>query len=426
LLLFCVLIWQYYENKSKLLDYKIVFLPKKAVNTALFIARHLWSERGRKSFTGIIRVIAILSISLGLGVMIIAMAVVTGFQSEIRNKVIGFGSHIQISNFDFNLTAENNPINKNQDFIDNILSTDGIRHVQMFATKAGILKTEEDIHGVVLKGVGSEYDWTFFTRHLISGQLPDFTSDTRSDEIMISGTIARLLKLNSGDDVFMYFIQDPPRIRRFSIASIYDTGLEELDRIYILGDIRHVQRLNDWSDDLIGGFEILVDDYKDIPRLHREVFEYIPYDLDAKSIRQVYPQIFDWLALLDMNVIVILSLMLLVAAINMITNLIGILKALGSPNLLVRRVFLYSAAFLIVKGLIFGNILGLTFSWLQHRFGIIKLSQESYYVSEVPINIVWSHILLLNLGTFTICMAMLVIPSMIVTRISPVKAISFR
>jgi lipoprotein-releasing system permease protein len=234
----------------------------------------------------------------------------------------------------------------------------------------------------------------------------------------------------------MYFIQDPPRIRRFSIAAIYDTGLEELDNIYILGDIRHVQRLNDWDDELIGGFEVLVDDYNNISGLTREVFEHIPYDMDAKSIRQIFPQIFDWLALLDMNVVVILSLMLLVAAINMITtllisvlektSLIGVLKALGANNRLVRKVFLYGAAFTIVKGLFFGNILGLAFCWLQHHFGFITLSQESYYVSEVPINVIWSHIILLNTGTFFLCMAMLILPSLIVTRISPVKAISFR
>ena len=406
------------------------------MNTALFIARNLWSDRGKKSFTKIIRVIAVLSISLGLGVMIIAMAVVTGFQTEIRNKVIGFGSHIQISNFDYNLTAENYPVSKYQDFINDILDIDGIHHVQVFATKAGILKTDEDIHGVVLKGVGEDFDWSFFRRHLIAGTLPDLSDTIRSDEIVISGTIARLLQLEPGDDVFMYFIQDPPRIRRFTIASIYDTGLEELDKIYILGDIRHVQRLNDWSDELIGGFEVLVDDYNNISGLTQEVFEHIPYDMDAKSVRQIYPQIFDWLALLDMNVIVILSLMLLVAAINMITtllisvlektSLIGILKALGANNKLVRRVFLYSAAFTIVKGLFFGNMLGLAFCWLQHHFGFITLSQESYYVSEVPINVIWSHIMLLNTGTFLLCMAMLILPSLIVTRISPVKAISFR
>ncbi len=406
------------------------------MNTALFIARHLWSEKGGKSFTGIIRVIAVLSISLGLGVMIIAMAVVTGFQTEIRNKVIGFGSHIQISNFDYNLTAENKPISSKQDFLDDILLVEGIRHIQMYATKAGILKTDEDIQGVVLKGVGPDYDWSFFGKHMTTGTLPEFTSDVRSDQIMISNYVARLLQLDAGDDVFMYFIQDPPRIRRFSIAAIYDTGLEELDKIFIIGDIRHVQRLNDWDDEQIGGFEVLVDHYKDIPYLSQKVLEHIPYDLDARSIRHIYPQIFDWLALLDMNVVVILALMLLVAAINMITtllisvlektNLIGILKTLGSPNALVRRVFLYNAAFMIIKGLIFGNMFGLTICWLQHHFGLIKLSQASYYVTEVPINVVWSHVIMLNIGTFLVCMTLLILPSLIVTRISPVRAISFR
>lgn len=406
------------------------------MNTALFIARRLTSKRHGKTYTGLIRIIAVLSISLGLAVMIISMAVVTGFQNEIRNKVIGFGSHIQLTNFDYNLTAENRPISSNQEFLVELSSLNGIRHIQATATKTGILKTDEDIHGVVLKGVGADFSWSFFKRHLVVGTLPDFSNPSRSDDILISESIATLLKLDAGDDVFMYFIQDPPRIRRFYIAGIYDTGLEELDRVFILGDIRHVQSLNDWEEDQIGGFEILADDYTDIPEISTEVLDILPYNLDAKSIRQIYPQIFDWLALLDMNVVVILVLMLLVAAINMITtllisvlektNLIGILKAMGSTDILIRRVFLYNASFLIVRGLLLGNAFGLLFCWLQDQFGFITLSQESYYVAEVPINVVWTHLLMLNAGTFVVCMILLLLPSLIITRISPVKAINFR
>ncbi len=377
-----------------------------------------------------------LSIALGLAVMIISVAVVTGFQNEIREKVIGFGSHIQITNYDFNISYEARPISKEQDFLETLLQIEEVRHVQKFATKAGIIKTDEDIHGVILKGIGPDFDWTFFRDRLVEGSVLDLTEAERSDGVIISALISRRLGISAGDDIFVYFIQEPPRIRRLTVAGIYETGLEELDELFVLGDIRHIQRLNNWSEDEIGGFEVLVNDYRDIPQTTEAVFDIIPYHLDARSIREIYPQIFDWLALLDMNVYVILFLMVLVAGINMITtlligvlektNLIGILKAVGGNNDFVRRVFLYNAAFLIAKGLIWGNLVGLAFAWIQNRYGLIKLDQESYYVSEVPINVEWIHVVLLNGGTFAICMAMLLIPSYIVTRISPVKAIIFR
>ncbi len=377
-----------------------------------------------------------LSIALGLAVMIISVAVVTGFQNEIREKVIGFGSHIQITNYDFNISYEARPIVKDQDFAREIKQIEEVRHVQEFATKAGIIKTDEDIHGIILKGVGPDFDWTFFRERLVEGSVLNLTDTDRSDEVIISGFMSRRLNIGTGDDIFVYFIQEPPRIRRLTIAGVYETGLEELDELFVLGDIRHIQRLNNWSEDQIGGYEILVYDYRDIAQTTEAVFDIIPYHLDARSIRELYPQIFDWLALLDMNVYVILFLMVLVAGINMITtlligvlektNLIGILKAVGGNNDFVRRVFLYNAAFLIAKGLLWGNLVGLTFGWVQNHYGLIKLDQESYYVSEVPINIEWFHVILLNGGTFAICMIMLLVPSYIVTRISPVKAIIFR
>lgn len=407
------------------------------MNTALFLAKQI--GRGKpegKGFSRLIRLIAVLSITLSLAIMIVSMAVVTGFQREVREKVIGFGAHIQITNFDYNLTAESAPLSKEQPFLADIRSLPGIKHIQVFATKAGILKTDEDIHGVVFKGMGEDFERDFFNRHLADGFFPDMADQLRSEEILISGFMSRHLQLQTGQDVFLYFIQDPPRIRRFTISGIYDTGLEELDRLFVLGDIRHIQRLNDWDEDQIGGFEILAYDYQDIPKLTQQVLELLPYDLDARSIRQVYPQIFDWLALLDMNVVVILVLMLLVAAINMITTLlisilektsfIGIIKAMGGGNILIRKVFLYNAGFLIVKGLLFGNLLGLSLLWIQNRTGLIKLSQESYYVTEVPVNVELFHLASINAGTLLICMLMLVVPSLIATKVSPVKAIAFR
>lgn len=386
--------------------------------------------------TGLVKTIAILSISLGLAVMLLAVAVVTGFQDEIRNKVIGFGSHIQITNFDYNVSFEARPISKTQDFYPNLADIEGIRHIQIFATKPGIIKTDDEIHGVIFKGIGSDFNWDFFSDKLIRGNILSLSDTTRTDDILISQYISKLLQLQVGDDIFLYFIQQPPRVRRLKVAGVYETGLEELDRIFVIGDIAHVQRLNDWTSDQIGGFEVLLDNYRHMNRMHEIVQDHLPYTLYSRTIRDIYPQIFDWLALLDMNVYVIIFIMILVAGINMITtllisvlektSLIGILKALGADNKAIRKVFLYHAGFLIARGLLLGNTIGLGLAWIQLRFGIIKLSQESYFVDVVPIHFNPWYILGLNAGTFLICMLMLIIPSYVISRVSPVKAITFR
>ncbi len=406
------------------------------MNTPLFIAGRMGSSGFGKNLTGIIKKIAILSIALGLAVMIVSMAVVTGFQGEIREKVIGFGGHIQISNYDYNISYEAQPISKKQDFVSEAINIEGLRHIQVFATKPGIIKTDDDIHGVILKGIGPDFDWSFFDDKIVAGSKISLSDSLRSDEVIISNLVARRMQLDLNDDVFMYFIQDPPRIRRFKLAGIYETGLEELDKVFVIGDLRHIQRLNDWEADQVGGFEILVTGFDAINEVQDKIFDILPYHLDAKSIRNLYPQIFDWLNLLDMNVYVIIALMILVAGINMITtllisvlektNAIGILKAMGGSNTLIRKIFLYHAGMLISRGLLLGNIVGILLCLAQAQFGIIKLSPESYYVSEVPINLKLSHVLLLNAGTFLVSIAMLILPSYIIARISPIKAMIFR
>jgi len=368
--------------------------------------------------------------------MIIAVSVVTGFQQEIRNKVIGFGSHIQISNFDYNVSYETRPISRNQDFYEQLAADPMVENIHAFATKPGIIKADNEIHGVVFKGVGSDYNWNFFKRNLVEGKAGPFSDTIRSDDIIISSRISKLLRLNTGDDVLIYFIQDPPRVRRLTISGIYETGLEELDNIFVVGDLQHIQRLNNWDDDQVSGFGVILRDYAQMETKNELIREELPITLNSRTINQIYPQIFDWLALLDMNVYVIIIIMILVAGINMITtllisvlektNLIGILKALGSSNQLIRRIFLIHAGFLISRGLIAGNLLGIGLSWLQYRFGIIKLDQESYFVDVVPVNFNFFHIFALNAGTFAICMLMLIIPSYIISRTSPVKAITFR
>ncbi len=406
------------------------------MNTALYVAVRMGKSGSGKNFTGIIKKIAILSIVLGLAVMIVSMAVVTGFQHEIREKVIGFGGHIQITNYDYNISYETQPINKHQDFSELVLKIEGVRHKQVFATKPGIIKTDDEIHGVILKGVGPDFEWSFFSDRTLRGSVPEIIDTLRSNDVMISQMIASRLHLEVHDDIFMYFIQDPPRIRRFTIAGIYNTGLEELDKIFVIGDIRHIQRLNDWDDDQVGGFEVLVSEFDDIMQIETKILDILPYHLDAQSIRNLYPQIFDWLNLLDMNVYVIIALMILVASINMITtllisvlektNTIGILKAVGGSNTFIRKIFLYHSGILISRGMLLGNIVGILLCVIQAKFGLITLSPESYYVTEVPVNLRLSHIVLLNSGTFLISMAMLIIPSYIIARIAPVKAITFR
>jgi lipoprotein-releasing system permease protein len=413
------------------------------MNIELHIAKRLVSgDERKKSISGPIIKIAIAGIAIGLAVMILAVSIVTGFKQEIRNKVIGFGSHIQIMNFDSNISYETIPINKDQDFIPEIERLDDVRHIQPFATKAGIISTREDIQGVVLKGIDENFDWSFFEQNMVQGRKFNISDTVISNEAVISRTIASLLRLNVGDDFNMFFVQDPPRARRFTISGIYDTGLEELDRLFIMGDLRHIQRLNDWDEHQVSGFEILLRNYDNLERVTEQVDDiagnFFTRDLSrlrVVSISSKYPQFFDWLELLDMNVLVILSLMVIVAGFNMVsgllililerTGMIGILKAIGLENARLRKIFLYQSAFLIAKGLFWGNIIGIGLALVQQYTGFIKLDQASYFISVVPVNLRISHLFMLNAGTMIITIAMLIIPSYIIGRISPEKTIRF-
>jgi lipoprotein-releasing system permease protein len=413
------------------------------VNTEIFIARKLIFGRDRgKSISRSILDVAIFGISLGLAVMIVAVAVVTGFKNEISRKVVGFAAHIQILNFDSNISYETQPINSHQEFLTDLRGDPDIRNVQVFATKAGIIKTRSDIQGVVLKGVGPDYDWDFLKDYLVEGSIPVITDSVMTNNVLISKYIASLLKLKLNDDFLMYFIQDPPRMRRFTVTGIYETSLEEFDRVFVFGDIRHIQRLNDWTGDQISGFEINLRDFNNLEEQTYRVMTSVGFGfeedgsrLKVVNIRDKFPQIFDWLNLQDMNVLIILILMLVVAGFNMVsgllilildrTNMIGILKALGSPNVSIRKIFLYQSGFMILKGLLWGNLIGIGICMIQHYFGFMKLDQSSYYLTTVPINFSLLHILALNLGTAFIIILMLIVPSMVISRISPARAIRF-
>jgi lipoprotein-releasing system permease protein len=413
------------------------------MNLELYIARRIVSSKeGNKNIARSIVSIAVVGIALGMVVMILSVAIVTGFKSEIRNKVIGFGSHITIENYDSNSSFETSPISKNQDFYPHIDTIQGIRHIQVFATKAGIIKTETDFQGILLKGVGSDFDWSFFSKNIVAGNHFAVNDSVKSNKIVISKYIASLLKLSVGDDLIMYFIQNPPRFRKFKIEGLYETELEDFDKMFLICDIAHIQKLSDWSNEQISGFEILIDDYEKLDEMSEIVFKTAGTHftessnrLRVQNVKENNPQIFDWLSLSDTNVAVILTLMLIVAGFNMVsgllililerTKMIGILKALGTRNWSIRKIFLYNAAFLIGKGLFWGNAIGILLCLIQQNFGIFSLDPASYYVSTVPINLDVLYLIVLNIGTLIITVLMLIIPSYLITRVSPVTAIRF-
>jgi lipoprotein-releasing system permease protein len=413
------------------------------MNLPYFIAQKLIKGRRQgTSFSQPINVIAIVGISTGLAVMILAVSILTGFKQQIREKVVGFGSHIQVLNFDSNYSFETAPISTKQDFVQNIKNLDGVKHLQVFATKAGIIKTDDAIQGVKLKGIGSDFDWDYFRSCIVEGNVFKVNDSIQTNQVLISRKIADMLKLKTNDSISMHFIQEPARMRRFIISGIYETSLEEFDKIYVFCDIRHIKKLNGWKDDQVSGFEVFIRNFDHLDEMTQEVRDAVGYRMNEKdikvkvtNIRIEYPQIFDWLRFQDINVIIIIILMLIVAGFNMIsgllililekTNMIGVLKALGSEDKMIRRVFLYQAAYLIVKGLFWGNFIGIGIAFLQLKTSILKLDASSYYIKTVPINLDVVHVFLLNAGTMAAIILMLLIPSQLVSRITPVRAIRY-
>lgn len=413
------------------------------MNFELFIAKRV-SVKAKRSFSRLIVVIAITGITLGLGVMISAFAIVTGFKSTIRDKIVGFSGHIQVNHikvnpFDLNTSFENFPVdtyNEQGKLKLNVNSFPGLEQVQAYATKPGIISTGDEIEGVVLKGVGPEYRWDYLKEHLISGRLPRYSFDSLSLEVLVSGTIASRLKLETGDDFLIYFVQDPPRPRKLRISGIYQTGLEDLDKMYIIGDLKLVQRLNNWDNLQAGGYEIFIKETSQLEKMTDLIHTGVAENLQAYSVEELNIMIFEWLSLLDINAQVILVLMLLVAGINMVsallimilerTNMIGTLKALGSSNISIRKIFIYQSGYLLGLGVLLGNILGLGFCILQEKYRLIGLDQTNYYMDYVPVELHAWHVILLNACTIVVCLIMLIVPSMLATRISPVKAIQFK
>lgn len=416
------------------------------MNTELFIARKLFFDKSnRKNLSQKVLRIALAGIALGLAVMIISVAVVTGFKNEIRDKVIGFGAHIRIVNYDSNNSYETKPFSKNQPFISDVKSIPGIRSLLPYATKPGMIKTDEYIQGIVFKGVEPGYNWDFFEKNLLKGRLPALNDTARVNEIILSEQVARLLKIDLDDLAILYFINENetnPRILQLKICGIYRTSLEEFDNLFILGDIKQVQRLNNWQNDEISGFEITVSDFSKTEEMEQKVRNLVinyreenSAILRTSSIRREYPQIFDWLSIIDMNVWVILLLLSVVAGFNMISGLlvlilerssmIGVLKALGSPNRNIRKVFLYLSVFLTSRGMLWGNVFGISAILIQKFFRVVTLNPTTYYVDVVPVNFSVLHLVLLNVASLTVTTLMLLVPSYLISKISPDKTIRF-
>jgi len=405
------------------------------LNYTFFIAKRILSGKNTAAASAPIVRIAVAGIAMGFCLMVITLAVVSGFKKEIREKVIGFGSHIQISNFDQNNSYETKPIPLSPSFLGSLEKNPEIRHIQPFATKAGIIKTRDNIEGVVLKGINRNFDWSYFRDKMVTGKVLGLNDTAVSNDILISKATSARLQLRTGDGVVMYFISQPVRVRKFTVRGVYETGLEEFDKLYVLCDLGQIQKLNDWGKDKTGGFEVTVKDFDKLDHTAHEVYKSVGYELNARSIKEIYPQIFDWLNLQDVNAAIIIALMIAVAGINMISalliiilervKLIGTLKALGSDNPSVRKIFLYVATFLIGRGLLIGNLAGLMICWLQYRFHLVHLDQASYYIPYVPVHFNLSDLLFLNGGTLLVCILMMVLPTLLITRITPVKALRF-
>lgn len=412
------------------------------MNLEYFIAKRLIKGREHKiSISAPIIKIAITAIALGVIMMLIAIATGVGLKHKIREKVSAFNGHIQIYNYDNNVSDVSVvPVSVEQEFYPEFNTVDGVSHVQAVASKAGIIRTADTFEGIIAKGVGKDYNWTAFQEYLTAGTLPDYSGKLNS-EVLISALIANKLGLKLGDSFFAVFIKEDnpsatPNQRKFQITGIYDSGFEELDELYVFTDIRHIQRMNKWQENEVGNFEIFLDDFDEIEEKSMEIYGQTLSTLDTQNIKNKYVQIFEWIGLFDFNIALIIGIMIIVGGINMITALlvlilertqmIGILKALGSPNWSIRKVFLYNAAYLIGVGLFWGNLIGLGLIWLQHKYQMFKFpNPKEYYIDYIPVHIDVLTVVLLNIGVLLLCLIMLLLPSYIITKITPVKAIKF-
>lgn len=400
-----------------------------------FIAqRFMPRSKDGGGFSGPLSAIAVASIALGVVVMVMAVSILGGFQGAIADKVVGFGSHLTVSNYASNPLYQETPVAVDSDLTARLKAVPGVRHLQFFATKGGMVKTQEQIYGIMLRGLSPNYDTAFFASCLVGGRLPRFDTPQPSNDVLISSTIASRMKLAVGDKMRTYFWGgDSPRSRAFTVCGIYNTDLTEMDELYVVGDLRQVQRLNDWDSSLVGGYELLVDDFDRLDATAAHVLQELPYDLSLQTIVEAHPALFSWLDLLDSNITLILFIMSLVCAVAIVSALlimifekgrtIGLLKALGATNASVRRIFLLKASRLILEGIVIGDAVALAFCLVQARWHVVRLDPESYSMPYVPIDLDPAIFLVISAATLAVCLLALLLPAAYISHISPAKTI---
>lgn len=428
-------------KKLLFLSVSSLFLITKTsrLNVPAFIARRIAFNR-QQSFSRFIIRLAISATVISVAAMLLTLAFAGGFQYAISQKVFSLWGHIRVQQFTPNraVIAEEMPIPKNDTVLHLLLANKDIKAIQAFATKNAILRGSEGIEGVLLKGVEKGYDFTNMDGFLKSGRWLRFSDSGYSNEINLSAYTANQLKLQLNDKVLIYFIQPEgqPRIRSMTVAGIFKTGIEDYDKLIAIGDLRLIQRMNNWDKDQIGGYEIFVKDYRKLDTVNNLIFNQLPSTWNSRTIREIYPNIFDWLNLQDITIAIVLIIMIVVATLNLVTCLIilvlertrmvGILKAIGAPNGYIQQIFLYHGAIITLSGMVLGNLAGLLICWLQEKYGFITLPEDAYFISKAVVKLEWWHFVLVNTGTFLICFLVLMIPTLIIRRIQPAKAIQFR
>ncbi len=387
-------------------------------------------------FSKPIVVISIVSVALGVSVLLLVFAITTGFRKEIRNKIIGFGSHIEINYFDNNESYQKYPIDKQSPFLQEIRALDNVSNIQSYAMKAGIVKVENEIEGIALKGVGEDYDLEFFRKKLQRGRLLNINDSVTSNEVLISQTTADRLHIDTGSKMLFYFVQDPPRQRVLHVVGVYKTDMANYDKTIAFCDIKHIQKLNDWTSNQIDGFEIILSDFNKLEETTDAINAIIPYNLLARSVVERNKDIFNWIGLFDQNILVILILVIIVICISLVStqltiileqiSTIGILKTMGCNNVNIRDIFVNISRNILIKGMIIGNVVGLSLCYLQYKYHLIALDAINYYMSYVPISLEWQHVLLVNAIVLLISLFTLLFPAYFVARkIQIIDAIRF-
>lgn len=406
------------------------------MNLEYFIASRI-ALKSKRTFSKLIVRIAVIGVMLSLAVMILSVAIIKGFKTEIQDKVRGFIGDIQIYRYDLNGSFEKSPFIPNDTTLNSLKNNKQIETYYPFATKPSIIAANGEVEGINFKGIDKTYDWRYIKKHLLSGDIINFADSAKAiQQILISDYTAKRLKLKVGDSFLMHFIQNPPRKRKLTIVGIYSIGIENIDKTFAIGDINLIRRLNNWQPNEMGGIEVRIKNFNKLKQVSDQVYNDLELRLRSRSVEESTPEIFTWLSLLDVNTRVLLILMMIVGVINMVTallimilertSMIGLLKAMGITNASVMKIFLYNAIYLVGVGLILGNILGVGLGLLQKYTGIFKLDQTNYYLNYVPVEIHFTDVLLLNLATIVVCTLVLIIPAMLVSRISPLKAIRFK